>query len=118
MLTVLPVVLPRNFAALIANHQRYGWTISQLSRRFNVDEMTLGLYVSKSPFTLTTKLYINRVSRGKMRVAEDCLEKHCSRCKEFLPYTLEFFNVHTRSPDGCYAHCLFCEQERKRLLRR
>ncbi|WP_299021249.1 hypothetical protein [uncultured Photobacterium sp.] len=98
----------------IRHLQCEGRTVEEIAERLGLNPFELAITLTPMPFTLTERLFEMRRKKNLMRFGEDCLERYCQRCDDFLPYTREFFNCNKAACDGCYSHCRACERERAR----
>ena len=53
-----------------------------------------------------------RLNKGTMKFTELGREIPCSKCREWLPASTEFFHASNSKPTGLHSHCRACYNER------
>ncbi|MDC5753540.1 hypothetical protein [Vibrio europaeus] len=94
-----------------------GMSAEVVAEKFETIESEVIQKVYPTNYYVKPSLYLRRKASGKVRLGEDCLEKRCSRCKQFLPIGLDFFHHDKNSQDGLLGWCRACECDRAKAKR-
>lgn len=94
-------------------------SVEVIAEKLEVPVFALAQDLLGCDFGMYESLFNSRLERGVIRFNQEEMEieRCCSRCKQYLPYTKEFWGVRKDSRDGAHKSCRFCESKRKRISR-
>lgn len=91
--------------------------MSEVAEKLEVPLHELAQAVLDCDFIMSESLFRKRLKAGRIRLADDSVERLCTVCNEYSPYVFEFWHRANRSADGAHSMCRCCEHERKAAKR-
>jgi len=87
--------------------------IDVISEKLEVPLYDLANAILDCDFKMPRSVFNLRVKKGKIRFEEGAIERYCVRCKDYHPFTLDFWHHNRNTNDGSHTMCRACEHERK-----
>lgn len=88
-------------------------SMNVIAEKFEVSLYDLAYSTLECDFSMPQSMFMLRLKRGTVRLTMMDIERKCVRCKEYLPFTHEFWHKANRNKDGAHSMCRACELERK-----
>lgn len=95
----------------IIGYVQDGYTLDQITEKMELNSRTI---ISRRLKVIYKKIAAKNLWDWRKATYTNTLElktKRCSKCKDDLPATDEFFRGHTITKDGFQSRCLRCEKE-------
>lgn len=90
-------------------------TLGEVASKFEIREYVLAYTVLEVDFKIPESIFHKRMRSGALRIFEGSIERKCSKCKEYVAFTYEFWQKNRSTDDGANRYCVFCESIRSKL---